>query len=87
MEALFELGKAYYFRTVTHHQTGRVKRIVGKFIELEEAAWVADSGRWHDALMTGTLSEVEPFPHGVIINSDSLVDATPWMHDLPKVQI
>lgn len=83
----FEIGQAYYFRTVTHHQTGRVKRIAGKFIELEDAAWIGDSGRWYDALSSGKLSEVEPFPDGTILNSDSLIDATPWLHSLPREQI
>lgn len=82
----FQIGEKVFIRTVTHYQTGKVKEIVGKFIILDEAAWIADSGRFHDALTKGTLSEVEPIPGTIRINSDTIVDAFPWTHDLPKVQ-
>ena len=82
----FEIGEAIFVRTVTHYLTGRVVKIVGKFLILEEAAWIADTGRFFDALEKGTLNEVEPIPGSVRINSDTIVDAFSWKHKLPKDQ-
>ena len=81
----FEVGKSYFFRTVTYHLVGRVKQIVGRFIMLEDASWVADSGRFSDAIKKGSLDEVEPV--GVCwVNCESVVDVFPWSHDLPEKQ-
>ena len=74
----FEIGKEYFMRTVTYHLTGRVKDIVGKFLILEDAAWIADSGRFHKFFDNPTdTMEVEPFgKRDVFVNIDSVTDAT-----------
>lgn len=82
----FEIGKAYFFRTVTYHITGRVKKIVGKFLILEDAAWIADSGRFQQAIMDGVLSEVEPVSVETFLNIDSITDAFFWQKELPREQ-
>ena len=82
----FEIGKAYLFRTVTHIEVGRVKRIVGQFVELEEASWIADTGRYHNCLTEGIFSEVEPYPLFTGVNMQSLINYAPWPHALPKEQ-
>ncbi len=75
----FKIGKSYFFRTVTYHLTGMVTAIVGKFLVLEDAAWIADSGRFNE-FIKGTPNEsleVEPFyDHEVYLNVDSITDAT-----------
>lgn len=79
------VGKAFFFRTVTYHLTGRVKKVIGSILELEDAAWIADSGRFMSAIKDGTLNEVEPV--GVaFINVNSLTDFFPWKHKLPTMQ-
>lgn len=79
------IGKKLFIRTVTYHMVGRVKKQVGKFLYLEQASWVADSGRFMPAIKNGTLDEVEPV--GVAyINVDSFVDFFPWKHSLPTEQ-
>ena len=76
------VGEKWYFRTVTYHSVGKVKKIVGRFAYLQEASWIADSGRFNEAIKNGTLSEVEPV--GVaFINLDTVVDFFPWKHKLP----
>lgn len=85
-EVPFEVGECYYIRTVTHHQTGRVKKIVGDFLVLEDAAWIADSGRWKDAIESGNLNEVEPVECDVFVNMTSVIDAYEWSHRLPRQQ-
>lgn len=82
----FEIGKAYLFRTVTHIEVGRVVRIVGQFVELEDASWIADTGRYHDCLRDGVFSEVEPYPLYTGVNTSSLINYAPWPHDLPREQ-
>jgi len=82
----FEVGEAYLFRTVTHIEVGRVKEIVGKFAILEDASWIADTGRYHDCLKVGTFSEVEPYPLYTGLNTDTLINFAPWPHDLPREQ-
>lgn len=83
----YKAGKSYFIRTVTHHLTGRLVKVTPKELVLEDAAWIADDGRFHDALKTGNLNEVEPFPDGeVIVGRGSLIDAVEWRHALPKVQ-
>jgi hypothetical protein len=53
---------------------------------MEQAAWVADTGRFSDALESSNFSEVEPFPSGTaILNTMSIIDASP-INDLPTVQ-
>ncbi len=81
----FEVGKAYFLRTVTYHLIGRVKAICGNFIELENASWVADSGRFMQAITEGKLNEIEPVGQA-FVNTDSITDAFPWVHSLEIVQ-
>ena len=82
----FEVGKAYLIRTVTMTQTGRVVKITDTDIALEDAAWIADTGRFYTALKTGNLEEVEPFPAGCFVGRGAIVDFAPWPHPLPTQQ-
>ena len=80
------VGGKFYFRTVTYHLTGEVKKIVGRFAYLKMAAWIADSGRFQQAIKDGTLNEVEPVGDA-FINLDTVTDFFPWTHKLPETQI
>lgn len=84
----YKVGRPYFIRTVTHHLTGKLVRVTAKELVLESAAWIADDGRFHDALKTGKLNEVEPFPSQceVIVGRGSVIDAVEWLHDLPTSQ-
>lgn len=82
----FIIGQPYLIRTVTHYYTGRVKAITGKFIQLEECCWIADTGRWSTATKDGSFSEVEPFAYNPWINIDSIVDFGIVNFELPKRQ-
>lgn len=79
------VGQKLYIRTVTYHCTGKVKKRMDAFIQLEDAAWIADSGRFMNAIKEGTLDEVEPV--GIMwVNLSSVVDFFPWKHKLPQEQ-
>ena len=75
------VGGAYFFRTVTYHTVGKVIRIIGKFAQLEDATWIADSGRFMNAIKNGVLNETEPVG-SAFINLDTVVDFFPWKHSL-----
>lgn len=81
-----EVGKAYLFRTVTHIEVGRVISVHGNFVTLEDASWIADTGRYHDCLKKGVFNEVEPYPDTTTVNTAALINYAPWSHDLPKDQ-
>ncbi len=82
----FKIGQSYFIRTVTYHCTGRLVAVTDTDLLLLDAAWIADSGRFADALEGGTLSEVEPIPGEHIVSRGALVDATIWGHPLPREQ-
>lgn len=90
MEAIradpFVIGKAYLVRTVTMIVTGRVVRVVNGLLVLEDAAWIADTGRFSDALKTGVLSEIEPAEGQVLVGLGAIVDVYEWNHELPREQ-
>ena len=71
-------GKNVFIRTVTYHYTGRVIEVTAASITLVDAAWIADDGRFNEAMQSGEFSEVEPYPVGreVTINLGSLIDIT-----------
>ena len=79
------VGGKWFIRTVTFHLIGKVVRRSGLFLVLQDASWVADSGRFMQAIKNGTLSEVEPVGDA-IVGLASIVDAFPWKHALPKDQ-
>lgn len=82
----WKIGKCYLIRTVTMVQTGRLVKVCPQELVLEDAAWIADTGRFADALISSEFNEVEPFPPGpVIIGRQSIIDAV-QIKDAPRVQ-
>lgn len=80
----WKVGASYLIRTVTNYWVGKLIEVHGDAIVLESASWVADTGRFHQAVSSGSLSEVEPVPRPVIVGRGSIVDATEWPFALPK---
>jgi hypothetical protein len=81
-----QVGNAVLIRTVTFFQIGRIVAFDAWEIVLEDASWVADTGRFTTALRSGVLNEVEPFVGTVSVARGAVVDITSWAHDLPKEQ-
>lgn len=79
------IGKSFFFRTVTYHLVGKVIKRIGHILQLEKASWIADSGRFMQAIKNGTLSEVEPVGTA-FVNLESVTDFFPWKHRLPTEQ-
>jgi hypothetical protein len=83
----YKIGANYFIRTVTHHLTGKLTFVGASELALTSASWIADDGRFSQAVATGEFSEVEPFPAGktVIVGRGSLIDAVE-IEKLPTVQ-
>ena len=82
----WKVGENYFIRTVTMFYTGRLVEVTPQELVLEDAAWIADTGRFADSLESGNFSEVEPFPNGkVIIGRGAVIDAV-TIGKLPRDQ-
>ena len=70
------IGENYLIRTVTMADTGRLVAVTPQELVLEDAAWIADTGRFADAVAKAEFGEVEPFPAGrVVIGRGAIIDA------------
>jgi hypothetical protein len=94
----FEVGEIYLIQTVTLYYVGRVKRIVGAFVELEDdCSWIHWTGRLSS--LCKSLKFTEGFASGdnkprteyigrtVGLNMGSIVDYIAAPFDLPKRSI
>jgi hypothetical protein len=84
----WNINKNYFIRTVTHHYTGTLIAVYQQELVLRDAAWIADNGRFMQAVATGSFSEVEPFPDGreVVIGRGSIIDAIEISFPIPRSQ-
>ena len=85
----YSVGKAYFIRTATYHQVGLLTAMTETELILTRASWIADSGRFTQAIADGTYSEVEPWPapSAVLVNRAAVIDAVQIPTDhLPRDQ-
>ena len=83
------VGKSYFIRGVNNYYTGKLVGIDGPELIFIDAAWIADTGRFADAMKNpDKFSEIEPYPDGwnVLVNRQSVCDAVIWPHPLPRKQ-
>lgn len=87
-EGPWKVGKNYFIRTVSYHFTGKLIAIYQGELVLVDAAWIADNGRFMQAVASGTFNEVEPYPDGreVIIGRATVIDACEIPFVLPRGQ-
>ncbi len=72
----WEIGKNYLIRTVTMYDTGRLVKVTEQELVLEDAAWIADTGKFSETIKSLNFNEIEPFPDGkVIIGRGAIIDA------------
>ena len=85
-DSAWKIGANYLIRTVTMIDTGRLVAVTEHELVLEDAAWIADTGRFSDALLSCDFNEVEPFPAGrVIVGRGSVIDAVE-INKLPRAK-
>ena len=83
----WKIGKNYLMRTVTMTLTGKLTAVYDNELVLENAAWIADTGRFMQATETGQFSEVEPWKtKEVIVGRGSIIDAGIVSFDPPREQ-
>jgi len=76
------IGQLVFIRTVTMTNCGRLVAVLPQAFVLEDAVWVANTGRWSNFCKTGNADEVEPFADGpVYVGKAGLID----MAKLPKI--
>lgn len=80
----YVIGETYFIRTATHAHTGRLAAVCPQELVIADAAWIADTGRFSEALKTCNFAEVEMFPkgHSVVIGRGALIDAV-MIDELP----
>lgn len=78
------VGNPVLIRAVTLYYTGRIVEITKDELVLDEACWIADTGRFENALRTGAVNEAEPFIDPVAVGRGAIVDVTHWKHALPR---
>lgn len=81
-----EIGKCYFFQTCTKDWVGRLVEIQGPYtVVLEDAAWVADSGRLFNFIREGKAPNMEIEPVDVVCCQ--WVNWMPWPHKLLREQV
>lgn len=78
-ESVYGIGETWFIRTVTHHLAGEVKRTTDKEIILKGGTvlWVADDGRFTEAIKTGKFNETEVYgDQDVVVGRGSVIDGT-----------
>jgi len=74
------IGKHYLIRTVTMTLVGKLTFVGPQELVLADAAWIADTGRFHDCLKDPeAINEAEPFVNDAIVGRGAIVDATQWI--------
>mgnify|MGYP001606216173 CR=1 FL=1 len=86
IQSPLRVGNKVLIRTVTMMHTGLIVALTKEEILLDRAAWIADSGRFFDALSKGALNEVEPFVGVVSVARGGVIDVCTWGHELPEAQ-
>lgn len=75
--AMLEIGKIYLVQTATGFwMAGKVSLETSTYYVLEKAAWIADTGRFHQAVKLSEFSEVEPLARDLLLTKQSIVMAT-----------
>ena len=79
------VGQAYLIRCVSYHAVGRLVSVGASELVLADASWVADSGRYGEAVANGLgpKSETE-YLGDLIVGRGAVVDAVPYGHELPN---
>jgi len=82
----YKVGEKYLIRTVTHYYIGQLKQVFQNELLLSSASWIPDTGRYYDAIKTGSLNEVEPIIGDAIIGRGAIIECVRWNHDIPQEQ-
>jgi hypothetical protein len=81
-------GTKYFIRTVTMILCGECVADYEDMVVLTKASWIADTGRYQQALETGDFSEVEMYPSGssIFVSKGGIIDGFSSSFELPTRQ-
>lgn len=79
----YELGKAYFIRTVTMYYVGKIEWVGEHELKLSNAWWIVRTGDFDKMIKEGIIQEKCYLPESPIIGRGALVDVIPWKFDLP----
>lgn len=81
--SIYQVGAKLFIRTVTNYYVGQVCFVSDDEIGMVGASWVADTGRFSEAMASGTLSEVEMYKGRISVGRGAICDVSRWGHALP----
>jgi hypothetical protein len=85
----FTVGDTWFIRTVTMHLVGELKTVGQQELVLKGGTvmWVADSGRFTNAIAKGSFNETEVYgDQDVVVGRGAIVDATRMKINIKVVQ-
>ena len=74
-------GNFYLVRTVTNYIIGQLVAVGQQELVFTQAGWLADTGRFNNALKTGNVNEFEPAASPddeIIVGRGAIIDCWPW---------
>lgn len=79
------VGKNIFIRTVTMYYVGELVAVNNRFFTLKNAAWVAETGRFSEAMSTGKFGQVELYPADLPVNvqTSGMIDFNEYRYPLP----
>jgi len=81
------LNRSVMVQTVTMIYTGKLVAIFPSELHLVEAAWIADTGRFSQAVKSAAFNEIEPFDDEVrVVGRGAIVSAGPLGAAHPRSQ-
>ena len=81
----YEIGDKILIRGARYYYCGVVSNLTSRWVSLEEAVWVADTGRFSEVLHSGfhdSESETEKYRDEVHVPIDTILDVTLWRHEI-----
>lgn len=73
----YTLGKQWFVQTATHYFVGLLSDVTEGELILQDAAWVADTGRFNEFMKSGKPGELEPCNGPVVINRGAIIASMP----------
>lgn len=68
------IGRNIFVRTTMHVNTGLLTNVTDKTITLENAVWIANTGKWSGFCNEAKATEIEPFSKPIIMGRETVME-------------